>query len=135
MNFEGADNYTRFELNEITSKLCSNKSINDGITAVIRWKNRNIKSLFPLKDKNDWDCFCGSRFIDETKCNAEVRWNEHKNPAKGPELLKYLWNNMHHWLTWCPEHLIPPNLEAISPVWNPPPSPKQGSHRFLPSTA
>ena len=98
MNFESPDNYTRFELNEIKSKLCSNKSTNDGITAAIRWKTINIQSLYPLKDKNDYkswviykrDCFCGSHFIDETTCNAEVRWNEHNNPAKGPELLKYL---------------------------------------------
>ena len=57
---------------------------------VITWKTRNIRSLFPLKDKNDYkscviykgDCSCGSRYIGETKCNAEVRWNEHNNPTK-----------------------------------------------------
>ena len=52
---------------------------------VITWKTRNIRSLFPLKDKNDYrscviykgDCSCGSRYIGETKRNVEVRWNEH----------------------------------------------------------
>ena len=49
---------------------------------VITLKTRNIRSLFPLKDKNDYkscviykgDCFCGSRYIGESKRNAEVRW-------------------------------------------------------------
>ena len=49
-----------------------------------------MRSLFPLKDKNDYkscviykgDCSCGSRYIGETKRNAEVRWNEHNNPIK-----------------------------------------------------
>ena len=48
---------------------------------VITWKTRNIRSLFPLKDKNDYklcviykgDCSCASRYIGETKRNAEVR--------------------------------------------------------------
>ena len=52
---------------------------------VLTWKTRNIRSLFPLKDKNDYkscviykgDCSCGSRYIGENKRNAGVRWNEH----------------------------------------------------------
>ena len=48
---------------------------------VITWKT------FPLKDKNNYksfviykgDCSYGSRFIDETKPNVEIRWNEHNN--------------------------------------------------------
>ena len=69
---------------------------------VITWKTRNIRSLFPLKDKKDYkscaifkDCFCGSRHIGsrhigETKRNAEVRWNEHNNPTKSSKPSKYL---------------------------------------------
>ena len=65
---------------------------------VITWKTRNIRSLFPLKDKNDYkscviykgDCSCGSRYIGETKRNAEVRWNEHNNPTKSSKPSKYL---------------------------------------------
>ena len=46
--------------------------------------------MFPLKDKNDYkscvvykgNCSCGSRFFSETKCNAELRWNELNNPTK-----------------------------------------------------
>ena len=54
---------------------------NNSFRIVITWKARNIRSLFPLKDKNDYkscvfykgDCSCGSRYIGETKRNAEVR--------------------------------------------------------------
>ena len=68
---------------------------------VITWKTRNIRSLFPLKDKNDYkscviykgDCSCGSRYIGETKRNAEVRWNEHNNPTKSSEPSKHLRSN------------------------------------------
>ena len=57
---------------------------------VIMWKTRNIRSLFPLKDKNDYkscviyegDCSCGSSYIGETKRNVEVRWNENSNSTK-----------------------------------------------------
>ena len=57
---------------------------------VMTWKTRNIRSLFPLKDKIDCklcviykgDCSCGSRYVSEIKRNARVRWNEHNNPTK-----------------------------------------------------
>ena len=63
---------------------------------VITWKTRNIRSLFPLKEKSDdklsliinGDCSCGSRCIGEAKRNAEVRWNEHNNPTKSSEPTK-----------------------------------------------
>ena len=78
------------ELNEIKSKHFLNKFhkfMNNSFKIVITWKTRNIRSLFPLKDKNNYkscviykeDCSCGSRYIDESKHNAEVRWNEHKS--------------------------------------------------------
>ena len=48
---------------------------------VITWKTRNIRSLFPSKDKSDYKscvmykghCSCGSCYIGEAKRNAEVR--------------------------------------------------------------
>ena len=54
---------------------------NNSFRMVIMWKTRNILSLFCLKDKNDYrfcviykgDRSCGSCYIGETKCNAEVR--------------------------------------------------------------
>ena len=57
--------------------------------------------MFPLKDKSDYklcviykgDCSCCSRYIGETKRNAEVRWNEHNNPTKSSEPSKHLRSN------------------------------------------
>ena len=51
---------------------------NNGFIIVITWKTRNIQSLFPLKNKNDYKscgiykryCFCGSRYIGENKRNG-----------------------------------------------------------------
>ena len=89
------------ELNEFKSKHFLkkfHKFTNNSFRMVITWKTRNIRSLFPLKDKNDYkscviykgDCSCGSRYIGETKRNAEVRWNEHNNPTKSSEPSKHL---------------------------------------------
>ena len=72
------------ELNKIKSKHFLkkfHKFTNDSFRMAITWKTRNIRSLFPLKDKNDHKscviykgyCFCGSRYVGETKRNAEVR--------------------------------------------------------------
>ena len=65
---------------------------------VTTWKTRNIRSLFPLKDKSDYkssvihkgDSSCRSHYIGETKCNAEVRRNEHNNLTKSSEPSKHL---------------------------------------------
>ena len=74
------------EPNEIKSKHFLkkfHKFTNNSFRMVITWKTRNIRSLFPLKDKNNYkscviykgDCSCGSSYIGETRRNAEVRWN------------------------------------------------------------
>ena len=71
------------ELNEIKSKHFLkkfNKFTNNSFRMVITWKTRNIRSLFPLKDKNDYKscviykggCSCGSSYIGETKLNSEL---------------------------------------------------------------
>ena len=88
------------ELNEIKSKhllKTFRKLINNSFRRTKTWKTRNIRSLFPLKDKNDCklcvtykgDCSCGSRYIIETK-RKEVRWDEHNNQTKSRELSKHL---------------------------------------------
>ena len=98
------------ELNEIKSKHFLqkfHKFTDNSFRMVITWKTRNIRSLFPLKDKNDYkscviykgDCSCGSRYIDETKRNAEVRWNEHDNPTKCSEPPKHFRSNINHYFT------------------------------------
>ena len=65
--------------------------------------------MFPLKDKNDCkscviykgECSCGSRYIGETKRNAEARWNERNNPTKSSEQSKHLPSNINHYFTWA----------------------------------
>ena len=60
------------------------------IMVIALWSTRNIKSLFPLKDKvvhrscviYEGKCSCGLSYIGETKRNNEVRWKEHVNPAE-----------------------------------------------------
>ena len=113
------DNYC--ELNEIKSKHFPkkfHKFTNSSFRMVITWKTRSIRSLFPLKDKNDYkscviykgDCSCGSRYIGETKRNAEVWWNEHNNPTKSSEPSKQLWNNINHYFTWAVISNVPKML-------------------------
>ena len=100
------------ELNEIKSKQFLNKFhklTNNSFRMVIAWKTTNIRSLFPLKDKNHYkscviykrDCSCGSLYIGETKRNAKVRWNEHNNLlTKTSEPSKHLRSNINHCFTW-----------------------------------
>ena len=85
-----------------------NKFTDDVLRIAITSKTRNILTLFALKDKNNYKsriiykrtCSCGSPYIVETKCNAEVRWNEHNNPTKNSSLSKHLQNNINHCFTW-----------------------------------
>ena len=87
---------------------------------VITWKTRNIRSLFPLKDKNDYKscviykgyCSCCSRYIGETKRNPEVRWNEHNNPTKSSEPSKHLRSNINHYFTWAVISNAPKNAKT-----------------------
>ena len=99
------------ELNEIKSKHFLkkfHKFTNNNFRMVITWKTRNIRSLFPLKDKIDnkscviykEDCSCGSRYVGETKRYVEVRWNEHNNPAESSEPSKHLRSNINHYFRW-----------------------------------
>ena len=81
----------------------------------ITWKTRNIRSLFPLKDKNDYKscviskgvCSCVSRYI-----NAEVRWNEHNNQTKSSEPSKHLRRNTNHCFTWAVISNAPKNAKT-----------------------
>ena len=70
---------------------------------VLTWKTRNILIVFPLNDKNNLKdkkdkgvCSCGSRYIGETKHNAEARWNEHNNQTKSSEPSKHFRRNINH---------------------------------------
>ena len=87
---------------------------------VITWKTRNIRCLFPLKIKTITNRVlsikelfsCGSRYIDETKRNAEVRWNERNNPTKSSEPSKYLRSNINHYFTWAVISNAPKNPQT-----------------------
>ena len=58
------------------------------------------------------DCSCGSRYIGETKRNAEVRWNEHNNPTKSSEPSKHLRSNINHYFTWAVISNAPKNAKT-----------------------
>ena len=98
------------ELNKITSKqICKifQKFTNDDFRVVITRKSRNIRSLFTLKDKNDYksciinkgDCSCGSYYTGEAKRNAKIRCHKHNNPIKSSEASKHLRNNIDYCFT------------------------------------
>ena len=92
-----------------SKRISSNFNKEIPLIMVITWKTRNIWSLFPWKDKNDYkscviykgDCSCWLRYIGETKRNAEVRWNEHNNPTKSSEPSKHFRSNINHCFTWA----------------------------------
>ena len=96
------------------------KFTNNSFRMVITWKTRNIRSLFPLKDKCDYkscviykgDCSCGSRCIGETTRKAKVWWNEHNNWTKSSEPSKHLWSNINHYFTWTGISNAPKNAKA-----------------------
>ena len=75
---------------------------------IVLWSARNIKSLFPLKDKvahrscviYEGKCSCGLSYIGETERNSEVRWKEHEDPAGKSEPAKRLIENVYHQFTW-----------------------------------
>ena len=78
------------------------------VMLIVLWSTRNIKSLFPLKDKvahrscviYEGQCSCKLSYIGETKRNSEVRWREHENPAGKTEPAKHLMENASHKFTW-----------------------------------
>ena len=78
------------------------------VMLIVLWSTRNIKSLFPLKDKvahrscviYEGQCSCKLSYIREMKRNSEVRWREHENPAGKTEPAKHLMENASHKFTW-----------------------------------
>ena len=76
--------------------------------------------MFPLKYKNDYKlcvifkevCSCGSRYVGETKRNAEVRWNKHNNPTKRSGPSKHIERKIKHCFTWTVISNAPKNAKA-----------------------
>ena len=97
------------------------KFLNDGFRVVIKWKTRNIRSLFPLKDKNDYNlCFiykgnfsCVSRYIVEARRNAELRWNEQNKATKSSEPSKHFRSNIDHCFPWAMISNPPKNVKTV----------------------
>ena len=58
------------------------------------------------------DCSGSSRYIGETKHNAEVRWNEHNNPTKSSKRSKHLRNNIDDCFAWTIISSDPKNAKA-----------------------
>ena len=118
------------EANEKRSKSFLNKFYNftnEKFKLIIRWKTRNLKSLFPLKDKDlhpackiyEGICSCESTYVGEAKRNVEVRNLEYNHPGGKSELSKHLYQNINYEFTWSVICSAPKldrtrkNLEAV----------------------
>ena len=75
----------------------------------IIWNTRNIRSLFPLKDRVEHRscviyegvCSCGEKYVGETNRVAKIRWNEHNTPSKdGSDPSRHLNTNPTHEFQW-----------------------------------
>ena len=77
----------------------------------IIWITRNIRSLFPLKDRVEHmscviyqgTCSCGESYIGETVRITDIRWKEHTNPAPSAKLTdpaKHVLANPTHTFRW-----------------------------------
>ena len=95
------------EANEKRSKSFLNtfyNFTNEKSKLIIRLKTPNLKSLFPLKDKDlhlacmiyKGICSCESTYVGESKRNVEVRYSENNHPSGKSEPSKHL----HHVLPY-----------------------------------
>ena len=99
-------------------KLC--EFTNDHFIFRIIWKTRNVRSFFPLKDRNRYQsckiykgvCSCGATYIGETERNVSVRWNEHNHPDGKSEPSKHLRENIDHEFTWSVISDAPKNMRT-----------------------
>ena len=81
---------------------------NEKFKLIIRLKTRNLKSLFPLKDKDlhpackfyNRFCSCESTHISETKQNVGVKYSEHNYSSEMSEPSNHLHQNINHVFTW-----------------------------------
>ena len=83
------------------------KSFWNCFEVAIKWKTRQGKTLFPLRDKSihpfcvicQGTCECGETYIGETIRSISVRWEEHNNPTKS-QPAKHVKNNFYHVFNW-----------------------------------
>ena len=99
------------ESNELKSKTFLkkfHKFTDSNFSIAIKWKTKQVKSFFPLKDKNphpsckiyEGECKCGMNYIGQTKRNVEIRWAEHNNPSLNSEPAKHLTRYSDHMFSW-----------------------------------
>ena len=75
---------------------------------IVLWSTRNVKSLFPLKDRvkhlscviYEHKCSCGRHYIGETIRNSDIRCNEHESTTGKSEPAKHLADNKSHMFLW-----------------------------------
>ena len=81
---------------------------NGKLKFIVLWSTRNIKSLFPLKDRvkhlscviYEGKCLCSRCYIGETIRNSDIRWSEHESATGKSEPAKHLADNKSHMFTW-----------------------------------
>ena len=82
---------------------------NNKVKFICHWKTRNLKSLFPLKDRVKHKakivykgiCPCNESYIRETKGNAEIRWKEHcSNNDRKSKVAEHLLKNPGYTINW-----------------------------------
>ena len=99
------------ESNELKSKTFLkkfHKFTNSNFSIAVKWKTKQVRSFFPLKDKNphpsckiyEGECLCGMNYIGQTKRNVEIRWAEHNNPKHNSEPAKHLTKYIDHMFNW-----------------------------------
>ena len=67
----------------------------DRFEVAIKWKTRQVKTLFPLKSKTNHP----SCVIYKGTCSCvenKIRWEEHNGPTKMSEPAKHLKNSFYH---------------------------------------
>ena len=88
-----------------------NDFTNDKYFFKIVWNTRNIRSLFPLKDRvehvscaiYEGKCTCDESYIGETVRITDIRWDEHSKPSPSSTLTdpaKHVMENPTHHFTW-----------------------------------
>ena len=95
---------------------------NEKLRFKVIWDTRNIRSLFPLKDKvehvscviYEGTCSCGEIYIGETDRITDTRWNEHDNPSakheQNSDPAKHLKKHPTHHFNWKILTSAPRNL-------------------------
>ena len=81
---------------------------NGNLQFIVLWSTRNIKPLFPLKDRvkhlscviYEGKCSCGRRYIGETIRNSDIQWIEHESTTGKSEPARHLADSKSHMFTW-----------------------------------